>query len=105
MRPHALTSVRKRRWLALKRAQRWRLKNERKRFRRWKKNEENGSAWQIRPLVFRRPGIAVAGAGVALALEEQEHVSDAGNAQEVGSVSRFDRCIFGDLASIWRARA
>jgi len=97
VRPHALTSVRKRRWLA--------LKNERKRFRRWKKNEENGSAWQIRPLVFRRPGIAVAGAGVALALEEQEHVSDAGNAQEVGSVSRFDRCIFGDLASIWRARA
>jgi hypothetical protein len=43
---------------------------------------------------------------VALVSEEQAQAFQTpGKAQEMGALGRFDRWFFGDLASLWRARA
>jgi hypothetical protein len=50
--------------------------------------------------------LATAGVGVAPASEERSPaLQTLEKSREEGSLSRFDRWFFGDLASLWRARA
>ncbi len=49
---------------------------------------------------------AISEAGAALAPEEHSQaLQTPSEVREVGALSRFDRWFFGDLASLWRARA
>jgi len=54
------------------------------------------------------PHAQTAGAGPGVALVSQERaqaLQTPGKAREMGALGRFDRWFFGDLASLWRARA